>query len=126
MKEQLAKMLLSVRINMYMSGKGDDATDILAQLAATVVVVCTGAYISMPPAPWINQLRGALNTIQAMCLDGYRWDPIYANPLSNAIDIAIEHLREIPTRALLMGAEQGLLYEALIRAHQVTKETVAP
>ena len=125
MRDKLRSMLTTMRVKMYLMNEGEDATDVLVELGSTVAVVAIGAYIALPQEPWVNQLRGALNTIQSMCLDKYRWNPLYAAPLNNAVDIAIAKLGSVPLDALAVGAEQGMLYAALIKSHQVTKETPA-
>ena len=125
MVDKLKKMLVEARIKMYLCEDGADATSILVELSSVIAPICIGAMVAEIKAPWVNQLRGALTTIQDICLNGYQWKKIYTTPLNNALDLALKHIKAPPLWALAIGSEQGMLYAALIKAHQVDKNTLS-
>jgi hypothetical protein len=90
-QEEFADQLLTVRISMLSAEDGEDATELLAKLAVVIGTPCeAGARQYGHTEPWVRQLHGALRTIQAMCLQGYRWQAHYALALDRAIEVAAE------------------------------------
>lgn len=124
-RAKLRSTLLELKVRSYMEDDGEDVTKYLVDLATVIAPVAIGAACQYgKDLPWVRQLLGAMRSIQAMCLNGYRWDSLNAAPLTIALDLAEQHMDEINLSALLIGIEQGLLFGNLIRAHQVTNETV--
>lgn len=125
-RAKLNSAVRDLKIGFLIAETGDDATDNLAELALVLTPICVGGMAQHGrEQPWVRVLHGALRTLQAMCLNDYRWDRTYAPALENALDLALAHMPSIETRFLVAATQQGYNFADLIKAHQVTPNTVA-
>jgi hypothetical protein len=124
--DHLDKTIRDLKIRFYLASDGDDATPYLAELAHVLTPICVGGSIQFGrETPWVRQLHGALRTLQAMCLDGYRWNAANAAPLNAALEVALANMRVVDLKPLMQGIEEGVVFASYISNHLVTKETVS-
>lgn len=121
-RSQLQRSSTTIRVQLLMTESGEDAADLLSELACLIGAVCIGGSEQFGRTPWVRQLHGALCTIQDMCLvDNYCWNKTYALALDKATAIAIEHLLSIKPQHLASG-----MADAQWLAHQIKTKTLAP
>lgn len=126
---EFQSQITTVRMRLLMACDGEDATDLLAMLAAVIGTPCEYGAMVYGRTPWVRQLHGALRTIQTMCLDGYRWQDQYAQAIDSAVELAASQdlgevtpaMREQFNQAWLAAIE----FSTLIHSHRVTKDTVS-
>lgn len=124
-RSQLRESERTLRIQLLMMEDGDDATELLSELACLVGAVCVGGSEQFGRTPWVRQLHGALCTIQDMCvIDNYRWNKTHALALDKAAEIAIEHLLSIKPQHLAAGMAEAQWLAHQIKAKAVTADTI--
>jgi len=98
----------------------------LAKLSVIIGTPCeAGARTVGRSAPWVRQLHGALRSVQAMCLAGYKWNASFAPALERAIDLAEEHQNGLPVDVFTKAWIEANGMATLVLAHRVDAETVA-
>jgi hypothetical protein len=123
---EFQSQLTTTRIKLWGAADGDDATELLAALSVVIGTPCeAGARVHGRDAPWVRQLHGALRTLQAMCLQGYRWQPQYAPALDAALDIAATAGLDLPTPTFTAAWIEANSFAGQVLAHTVDRETIA-
>jgi hypothetical protein len=127
-ESEFQSQILTVRTRLMLAEDGEDATELLAMLAVVIGTPCDFGALVYGRTQWVRQLHGALRTIQAMCLDGYRWRSVYALAIDSAVNLAAtQDIGEV-TPALRKHWEQAWLdanhFSNLIDRHMVDKDTV--
>ena len=123
-----ADRIIIARTQLYQADHGQDATELLAsvavciggacQLAASLELYQTDARVRM--------LHGALRTVQAMCLAGYKWQSEYAHALNAAIVTAqalLADLKATPEQ-ILQAARDAEGFADEIMQHAVRVDSV--
>jgi hypothetical protein len=128
-EQEFQSQITTARIKLYQAEDGEDATDLLSLLAVVIGTPCDYGALVHGRTDWVRQLHGALRTIQALCLEGYRWRSAYAPAMDRALELAAtQDLGEI-TPDLRKHWEQAWLdachLSNLIDQHAVTADTVA-
>jgi hypothetical protein len=122
----LQKLATSIKLRMFAFDDGADATDLLADLMETIGPTTeTFAQQYGAHVPKTRQLHGALRTVQAMCLAGYKWDARYAESLDVALDMAFEIPKDLDPFVFAdsLNASQGLAQ--VIRDHTLKDDDIA-
>lgn len=123
--EEFCSQILTTRIKAMSADHGSDATELLASLAVAIGTPCeAGAREFGRDHPWVRQLHGALRTIQAMCLAGYRWDSTLAHALDRAIEVAIEHQDAINDETFTAAWLEANGFAGEILRHEVKHNSV--
>lgn len=123
---EFADQLLTTRITMLSTQDGDDATELLARLAVVIGTPCeAGARQYGHTYPWVRHLHGALRTIQAMCLAGYRWQAQYALALDRAVQIAAEDHHELDAATFTQAWVEANGLASNILRHSITPDAIA-
>jgi hypothetical protein len=124
--QELQRMATSIKLRMFAFDDGADATDLLADLMEAIGPT-TETFAQQYGAQMAKtrQLHGALRTVQAMCLAGYKWDARYAAPLDVALDLAFEIPKDLDpfVFAHSLNAAQGVA--RIIRAHMLSADDIA-
>lgn len=83
--------ITTARIILWSTPDGVDATELLSLLAVVIGAPCECGARQYGHAPaWVRQLHGAMRSVAAMCLNGYRWDITQTAAIDRAIEIAAE------------------------------------
>jgi hypothetical protein len=128
-EQEFQSQITTARIKLYQAEDGEDATELLSLLAVVIGTPCDYGALVHGRTDWVRQLHGALRTIQALCLEGYRWRSAYAPAMDRALELAAtQDLGEI-TPELRKHWEQAWMdachLSNLIDQHAVTADTVA-
>jgi hypothetical protein len=119
-------LILNTRIKILTMDDGADATEMLASLAVVVGTVCEAGSQQFGRAlPWVRQLHGALRTVLAMCLAGYKWQSQYAAALDCAVGVAAQDRPELDVRIFTTAWNGARSLADIIFAHQVCAGDVA-
>lgn len=119
-------LIITTRIKILTMDDGADATEILASLAVIVGTVCeAGSRQFGRELPWVRQLHGALRTVLAMCLAGYKWQSKYAAALDCAVGVAAQDRPELDVRIFTNAWDGARGLADIIFAHQVCAGDVA-
>lgn len=87
----------------YMMDDGEDAADLLSPLFVVIGSVCQAGATQFGSVQFVEELRGALETIGEMCNDGYKWRKSEARYLHDACLLAEEKLVELKPDAFARG-----------------------
>lgn len=119
--------MLTARTRIYMTTDGEDATELLAQLAIALGTPAEAGARSLGREPaWIRQLHGALRIILDMCLQsGYRWRSDMADALDRAMEIALDRPDTIKPEHFLAAFIEAKALADSIMAHTVTEGAIA-
>jgi hypothetical protein len=125
-EEEFADLVLTTRITLLSVQDGDDATEVLSNLALIIGTPCeAGARQYGRTYPWVRHLHGALRTIHAMCLAGYRWQAQYALALDRAIEIATEPQHDIEPDTFAEAWVEATSLAASILTHSVAHDAIS-
>lgn len=123
--EEFQSQITTVKIKMLLMEDGEDATDLLSLLATVIGAPAqAGAASGLGDTAWVRQLRGALRSIQAMCLQGYKWQSAYAMPLTRACEIAEQEQPEVTPAVFVQAWLDASLLSSMIEAHTVDEGSV--
>jgi hypothetical protein len=123
--EEFQSQITTVKIKMLMMTDGEDATELLSLLAVVIGAPAqAGAASGLFDAAWVRQLRGALRSIQAMCLQGYKWQSTYALPLTRACEIAEQEQPEVTPEIFVQAWLDASLMSQMIEAHTIDEWAV--
>ena len=123
--KEFQSQLLDTRIKMLSADHGSDATELLAALSVVIGTPCQCGMSQFGHLPWVGQLHGALRTIQAMCLAGYRWNSQYALALDRAVELASIERPELEPNAFTEAWVLANHMAALVLNHSIDAHTVA-
>lgn len=122
---EFQSQITTVKIKMLLTHNGEDATELLSQLAVVIGAPAqAGAAAGLYNQPWVRQLHGALRTIQDMCLHGYTWQSRYALPLTRACEIAGDDQPSVSADVFFRAWMDASLMSEMILAHTVDSEAV--
>lgn len=125
-EREFQAQLTESRLHLWILRDGDDATSMLAKLSVIIGTPCeAGARTMGRSEPWVRQLHGALRSVQAMCLDGYKWNASLAPALERAIDLSVQHTSELPVDVFTNAWIEANGMATLVLAHKVDTETVS-
>lgn len=83
---RLKNRATDIKIHLHLLQAGEDCAELLAD---TAWVISIGAEVALqvlgPASPTLRRLHGALRAVQAICLQGYGWQPEQALPLDAAL-----------------------------------------
>lgn len=117
---EFKSLILTTRIKILTMNDGIDATEMLASLTVVVGTVCeAGAQQFGRELPWVRQLHGALRTVLAMCLAGYKWQSQYAAALDCAVGVAAQDRPELNAQIFIDAWDGARGLADIIFAHQV-------
>lgn len=118
---EFASQITTARTRIYLTADGEDATELLSQLAIAIGTPAeAGARTFGRDPAWVRQLHGALRTILDMCLQGgYRWRADMAHALDRAMEIAVNRPEGIAPEHFIAA-----FLEAQALAHQILNHTV--
>lgn len=124
---EFASQMLTTRARIYMTADGEDATELLAQLAIALGTPAEAGARSLGREPaWIRQLHGALRIILDMCLQGhYRWRTDMADALDRAMEIALDRPDTILPEHFLAAFVEAKALADTIMSHTVTEGAIA-
>lgn len=123
--EHFEDQLMVTRITMVSAEDGEDATELLSRLAVVIGTPCECGARQGIKEPWVRQLHGALRTIQAMCLEGYKWQRQYALALDRAIEVAGEERHELDPVTFQDAWVEACALSTQIMNHTVGADAVA-
>ena len=124
--KEFESQILTTRIKMLQAEDGDDATELLSYLAVVLGTPCEAGFRQYEETPpWVRQLHGALRTVQAMCLNGYRWDISSTLAMDRAIEIAKEPREDLEPRLFAEAWVSACKLSDQIMQHAVTAESIA-
>lgn len=114
----------NVALNLYLQPAGEDATALLSRLGWLIGLATEAERIAVGLTPRMRMLHGGLRHIQQICLNGYVWPEGSRAGLDAQLQTAVQVLKDHPQHVLAM-IEGANVFEAQIRNHQVTPESVA-
>lgn len=124
---EFASQIMGTRLALLSMEEGQDATEILARLAVVIgspCQACANVYGDKNMPAWGRQLHGALRTIQTMCLEGYRWQSVFALAMDRAVELAAEPRPELTPKAFHAAYLDACHFGNLILSHAVTPQSV--
>lgn len=124
---EFASQMLTTRARIYMTADGEDATELLAQLAIALGTPAEAGARSLGRSPaWVRQLHGALRIILDMCLQShYRWRSDMADALDRAMEIALDRPDTIQPEHFLAAFIEAKALADTIMSHTVTEGAIA-
>lgn len=119
--------MLTTRARIYMTADGEDATELLAQLAIALGTPAEAGARSLGRSPaWVRQLHGALRIILDMCLQNhYCWRTDMADALDRAMEIALDRPDTILPEHFLAAFVEAKALADTIMSHTVTEGAIA-
>ena len=123
--KKMTDLISSTRMLLYMAQDGEDATELLAQLMEIIGPMCECGARQWPDQPWVRQLHGQLRSIEAMCLDGYKWEYQYANAMDRAVELATEVRPGLDVDVFTEAWQASVGIAKLIRTHKFHKGIIS-
>lgn len=124
---EFASQMTTARMRIYFTQDGEDATELLSQLAIAIGTPAeAGARTFGRDPAWVRQMHGALRTILDMCLhNGYRWRSDMADPLDRAMDLAMNRPEGIHPEHFIAAFLEAQALAVQILNHTVTEGAIA-
>lgn len=98
----------------------------LALLAIVIGAPCEcGARQYGHEPAWVRQLHGAMRSVLAMCLNGYRWDITQTAAIDRALELASEPRPDLDVEVFIDSWKEANGLAMSIERHAVTADQVA-
>lgn len=122
--DELKDHITVVKVALYGAADGQDETQLLSHLGFVFGLVTEAELSANGSTPLARRMHGALRSVQAMCLNGYRWQAQQARPLEIAVDEALKLLTTLPEYVVPFVPSAQYLCDR-IRHHQLVMGDVA-
>ncbi len=124
-RQNLRKTALDCKLRIYLTAHGEEAVDLLADLAVILGTCAEAGRMMVGGEAWVKMLHSGLRNIQAMCLDGYRWSAAPAPYLDACLDTVEARMMLIPLPELVVAHSAAHWLGRAVRGRAVTKDMIA-
>lgn len=125
-EETFQSQITTTRLKLWGMQHDEDATEFLSLLAVVIGAPCECGSRQYGHGPaWVRQLHGALRSVAAMCINGYRWDISQAAAIDRAIEIAAETRHDLDVATFIDAWKEANGLAMSIERHTFKADQIA-